>query len=69
MIPAPPGPSDIPAGPERPAPATIPPPPIHVSAYLMDELEALKRTVTAVEARVRKLESRLARLESTRPPE
>ncbi len=66
MIPAPPGPGDIPAGPERPSPTTMPPPAIHVSAYLLDELEALKRTVETLESRVKDLESRLSRLESNR---
>lgn len=66
MIPVTPGPGDIPAGPERPSPTTMPPPAMHVSAYLLDELEALKRTVEALEGRVKALESRLSRLEPKR---
>jgi len=66
MIPTHPGPGDIPAGPERPVPSTVPPPAIHVSAHLLDELSALRRTVEAMESRVKELESRVARLESPR---
>jgi len=66
MIPATPGPGDIPAGPERPVPSTVPPPAIHVSAHLLDELIALRRTVEALEARVKEVESRVSRIESRR---
>ena len=66
MIPAPPGPGDIPAGPERPMPSSVPPPAIHVAAHLLDELDALRRTVEALQARVKELESRVSRIESHR---
>ena len=64
MIPTPHGPGDIPAGPERPVPSTVPPPALHVSAQLLDELDTLRRTVKEMESRVKALESRVSRLES-----
>src|SRR2546428_13794092 len=64
MIPAPPGPSNIATGPEGPMPACGPPPATHASAYLLDELAALKRTVDGFQSRLRELELRVSRCES-----
>ena len=48
-------------------PANVPPPALHVSAYLLDEVEALKRTVDGLQSRLKELESRVLRLESPGP--
>ena len=48
-------------------PANVPPPALHTSAYLLDEVEALKRTVDGLQSRLKELESRVSRLESNPP--
>jgi hypothetical protein len=54
MIPAIPGPGDIPTGPERPGPVRGP---------STGELEGLKKTVQELLGQVKDLEARVSRLE------
>ncbi len=60
MIPAPPGPGDLPTGPERPEPIRLSPPP---ATALWAEIDELQRTLTEFAERLEAIEDRLTRLE------
>ncbi len=62
MIPTLPGTGDIPTGPERPERTWVPPP--MVVRGQLDGLEALKKMVLDLQAKVEGLEARVARLET-----
>lgn len=63
MIPTPPGPGDIPVGPERPEPIrTVSP----RAAALSDELEDLKHRLRDLAERLVAVEERVSRLEGHR---
>ncbi len=63
MIPTPPGPGEIPVGPERPEPLRITPPP---AMALWDELEEVRRKLRDLTERLQGLEERLRALEGHR---
>ena len=63
LIPAPPGPVDLPEIPERPVPIRATPPP---AASLWEELDELRRKVEDVMERLKAVEDRLARVEGKR---
>ncbi len=63
MIPTPPGPGDLPVGPERPEPLRVTPPP---AAAMWDELDAVQRKLRELAERLQAVEERLQRLEERR---
>jgi len=63
LIPAPTGPGDLPAIPERPEPIRATPPP---PAAVWDELFELRKRLDDVADRLKAVEERVARLEGPR---